>query len=61
MSTSHPTEPLSQLSLVDLIDHIEATHHAYIRETAPLLIEYTEKLVRAHGEDHDLSIATVTK
>ncbi|WP_259397175.1 hemerythrin domain-containing protein [Shewanella sp. SG41-4] len=53
MSTPQTTEQLSQLSLVDLIDHIEATHHAYIRETAPLLIEYTEKMVRAHGDDHD--------
>jgi regulator of cell morphogenesis and NO signaling len=53
MSTPQTTEQLSLLSLVDLIDHIEATHHRYIRETAPLLIEYTEKMLRAHGDDYD--------
>ncbi|MGL4680965.1 MAG: DUF542 domain-containing protein, partial [Plesiomonas shigelloides] len=33
-----------------LIQHIVDTHHAYIRRTAPLLLEYSEKMVRAHGE-----------
>ncbi|CAM4369212.1 hemerythrin domain-containing protein [Shewanella livingstonensis] len=53
MSTAQTTEQLSLLSLVDLINYIETNHHAYIRKTAPLLIEYTEKMVRAHGDDHD--------
>lgn len=52
MLTQQAAPSLDQLSLVDLIDHIEATHHQYIRDTAPLLAEYTEKMVRAHGEDH---------
>ena len=53
MSSAYTAEQLQPLPLVDLIDHIEATHHAYVRETAPLLIEYTERMVRAHGDDHD--------
>lgn len=52
MLTEHATPVLQQLSLIALIDHIEATHHQYIRETAPLLVEYTEKMVKAHGEQH---------
>jgi regulator of cell morphogenesis and NO signaling len=55
MSTSAVTalshDELVALSPAALIDYLEATHHKYIRETAPLLIEYTQKMVRAHGED----------
>jgi regulator of cell morphogenesis and NO signaling len=53
MLTEHALPALQQLSLVDLIDYIEATHHQYIRDTAPLLAEYTEKMVRAHGDEHN--------
>jgi regulator of cell morphogenesis and NO signaling len=44
---------LEQLSLIELVNHIEATHHKYVRNTAPLLQEYTEIMVNAHGDDHD--------
>ncbi|QSX40538.1 iron-sulfur cluster repair di-iron protein [Shewanella cyperi] len=43
-------DTLNQLPLGELIDYIEANHHAYVREKAPLLLEYTAKMVRAHGE-----------
>jgi regulator of cell morphogenesis and NO signaling len=43
---------LLQLSQSDLVDHIVSTHHQYIRETAPLLLTYSQKMVRAHGEKH---------
>ncbi|MGS0682767.1 iron-sulfur cluster repair di-iron protein [Shewanella sp. 125m-7] len=43
---------LDQLALPDLLNYIEATHHSYVREKAPLLIEYSQKMVRAHGEKH---------
>tara|TARA_R110000850_G_scaffold18710_5_gene57539 strand:- start:4863 stop:5396 length:534 start_codon:yes stop_codon:yes gene_type:complete len=52
MLTEQAAPALQHLSLIDLIDHIEATHHQYIRETAPLLVEYTDKMVRAHSDDH---------
>lgn len=45
-------DELNQLSLPELIDYIETTHHQYIREKAPLLVEYSEKMVRAHGEHY---------
>ena len=44
---------LEQLPLPDLLNYIEATHHSFIREKAPLLMEYSQKMVRAHGENHD--------
>ncbi|WP_258405253.1 iron-sulfur cluster repair di-iron protein [Shewanella mesophila] len=44
---------LDQLPIPDLLNYIEATHHSFVREKAPLLIEYSQKMVRAHGESHD--------
>ncbi|MFT5789545.1 MAG: regulator of cell morphogenesis and NO signaling [Shewanella sp.] len=43
---------LSELPLPDLLNYIEATHHTYVKEKAPLLVEYSQKMVRAHGENH---------
>lgn len=45
-------DQLNQLPLDQLIEYIESTHHQYVREKAPLLIEYSEKMVRAHGEHY---------
>ena len=44
---------LDQLPLIDLLNHIEATHHKYIRDTAPLLQEYLQRMVIAHADDHE--------
>ena len=43
---------LTELALPDLLNYIEATHHTFVREKAPLLVEYSQKMVRAHGENH---------
>lgn len=43
---------LTELPLPDLLNYIEATHHTFVREKAPLLVEYSQKMVRAHGEKH---------
>ena len=48
----HSDDYLLQLALPDLIDNIVTTHHQYIRDTAPLLLEYSQKMVRAHGEKY---------
>lgn len=40
------------LPLSELADHIERTHHAYLREELPRLDTITEKVARVHGE-HD--------
>lgn len=38
------------MSLTDLADHIEQTHHAYLRSEFPRLNELTEKVASVHGE-----------
>jgi len=39
-------------SLTALCDHIEATHHAYLREELIWLTALVDKVVAAHGEAH---------
>ncbi|AEG09716.1 iron-sulfur cluster repair di-iron protein [Shewanella baltica OS183] len=50
--TGSKEDELNQLPLDQLVDYIESTHHQYVREKAPLLVEYSEKMVRAHGEHY---------
>ncbi|MBL8872188.1 MAG: iron-sulfur cluster repair di-iron protein [Planctomycetales bacterium] len=38
------------MTLTELADHIEATHHAYLKEELPRLDSMTEKVARVHGE-----------
>lgn len=42
----------TQAPLADLIQHIVATHHDYLREELPRLELLLEKVLRAHGERH---------
>lgn len=51
-ATGTAEDQLDKLPLPELIDYIEATHHTYVREKAPLLLEYAAKMVRAHGENY---------
>ena len=39
----------TQASLTDLCDHIQSTHHAYLKTEMPRLIEMGRKVTRAHG------------
>lgn len=39
-------------SLTELMDHIEATHHATLRAELPRLADLLQKVLRAHGENH---------
>jgi len=38
------------MTMTELADYIEATHHAYLREELPRLDFMTEKVARVHGE-----------
>lgn len=38
------------MSLTELADHIESTHHAYLKEELPRLDMLTEKVARVHGD-----------
>ena len=42
----------SQESMTSLVDHILATHHAYLREEFPRLTKMTERVAEVHGERH---------
>ncbi len=37
------------MTLSELCDHIEATHHAYLKQELPRLDQMTEKVARVHG------------
>ncbi|MCU0712137.1 MAG: iron-sulfur cluster repair di-iron protein [Pirellula sp.] len=39
-----------KLSLTQLCDHIESTHHAYLKTELPRLDHMTEKVARVHGD-----------
>jgi regulator of cell morphogenesis and NO signaling len=42
----------SRASATELVDHIVATHHAYLETELPRLTDLFEKVVRVHGERH---------
>jgi len=55
------TEPVvnsTALTLTALADHIEATHHAYLRTELPRLCTLTTKVASVHG-DKDVRLAAV--
>lgn len=46
---AEPNNP-SSMGLADLADHIESTHHAYLREELPRLDFLTKKVAQVHGD-----------
>ncbi|MBV1892609.1 MAG: iron-sulfur cluster repair di-iron protein [Ilumatobacteraceae bacterium] len=47
-----PAPPWSTMDLVELLDHIESTHHRYLHEELPRLSALTLKVVEVHGDRH---------
>lgn len=45
-------ENFASLSLAEMCDAIEATHHDYLRRELPRLTQLVEKVVSVHGEQH---------
>jgi regulator of cell morphogenesis and NO signaling len=41
-----------EASLTSLCNHIEETHHAYLKRELPRLKEMIARVVKVHGEDH---------
>ena len=41
------------MSLVELVDHLEATHHAFLKEELQPLSELVEKVFRVHGRNFE--------
>ena len=47
------SEPvLTDVPLTELCEHIEATHHAYLKDELPRLTQLVEKVARVHGDRH---------
>lgn len=47
----HGSEPaMRELATAELVDHIVAKHHAYLRKTLPFVVAISEKVARVHGE-----------
>ncbi|MCP4784822.1 MAG: iron-sulfur cluster repair di-iron protein [Fuerstiella sp.] len=42
----------TEMSLSELCDHIEVTHHAFLKTELPRLTQLTKKVVDAHGSGH---------
>ena len=42
----------ASVSMSELIDHLEATHHAYLRQAEPRLSSLLQKVITAHGKNH---------
>jgi regulator of cell morphogenesis and NO signaling len=45
-------EPWASMGPAELVDHLEATHHAYLREALPRLEALAVKVETVHGERH---------
>ena len=43
---------LSSLSKIELIEHIQSTHHTYMKKALPELDEYITRVLKAHGINH---------
>lgn len=48
-------------SLDFLVDYILNTHHNYVKSAIPLLLEFTHKVARVHGEQHPEVITLAEK
>jgi regulator of cell morphogenesis and NO signaling len=42
----------SKATLTEIVDHLELTHHVYVKETLPRLTDLMTRVVGAHGENH---------
>jgi regulator of cell morphogenesis and NO signaling len=51
-SAESPSEAWSTMGLVQLVDHLESTHHEYLWAEMPRLSALADKVVAVHGERH---------
>jgi regulator of cell morphogenesis and NO signaling len=52
LSTQPSNDEFSQWPLDKLADYIVNRHHTYVRESTPILLEFTAKIARVHGDGH---------
>jgi regulator of cell morphogenesis and NO signaling len=46
------TRDWSSATMTELAEHIQSTHHQYLKDELPRLITLTAKVARVHGENH---------
>ena len=51
-ASNEPALESPKAGLTELVDHIEATHHQYLREALPRLDGLLAKVIDEHGEQH---------
>lgn len=51
-STAGDVEPWATMGTVELVDHIEGTHHRYLWDEFPRLTALLDKILGVHGERH---------
>jgi regulator of cell morphogenesis and NO signaling len=56
-SSDSPGEPWATMGLVQLVDHLEATHHRYLWAELPRLSALFDKVLSVHGERHPELVA----
>lgn len=54
---AEPRAAWQGLGLTDLVDHLESTHHRYLKQELPRLSALAEKVSRVHGEKHPQLVA----
>lgn len=52
VSTSAPQQDWATASLTDLANHIQTTHHAYLKSELPRIDYLTNRVNNAHGKGH---------
>lgn len=45
-------DDVARRSIPELVDHIESTHHAYVRSAMPAIAKHLAALIEAHGSRH---------
>lgn len=56
-----PSQRYNTWPLDFLVDYILNTHHSYVSESIPLLLEYTKKVAKVHGAEHVEMIVVAEK
>jgi len=51
-ATTENESEFNQWRLDKLVDYILNRHHKYVNESTPILLEFTTKIARVHGQDH---------
>ncbi len=49
---NQPAQKFQQWTLDKLVDYIVESHHDYVNESIPILLDYTAETARIHGDVH---------